>query len=103
MYHHKLQSKIDALDFYADADHAGCLKTRKSTSGVALMHGAHLIKFSSTTQSIPNLSVAESELYASVKGLSLLIGLSHLALDWGLTYRLQIWSDCRKIRKKEPS
>ena len=32
------------LDVYGDSDHAGCLKTRKSTTGMVLMRDAHCLK-----------------------------------------------------------
>ena len=38
------------LIMYSDSDWAGCLKTRKSTSGGALMLGGHCIKSWSTAQ-----------------------------------------------------
>ena len=34
-------TNIVRLDVYGDSDHAGCLKTRKSTTGVVLMRDAH--------------------------------------------------------------
>ena len=46
------QNPTSFLDSRVDTDHAGCLKTRKSTNGGALMHGSRCLKSWSTTQSI---------------------------------------------------
>ena len=39
------QSEQSKLNMFSDSDDGGCLTTRKSTSGGALMHGSHLLKF----------------------------------------------------------
>ena len=33
VYHYPFQDGVDGVDVYVDTDHAGCLRTRKSTSG----------------------------------------------------------------------
>ena len=68
------QSKTTFLDSRVDTDHAGCLKTRKSTNGGALMIGKHCIRSWSTTQSVIALSSGEAEYYGVVKGASVLLG-----------------------------
>ena len=35
------QEEVECMEVYADTDHAGCLRTRKSTSGGCVMLGAH--------------------------------------------------------------
>eukprot|EP00972_Heterocapsa_arctica_P098882 14591264-Heterocapsa_arctica.AAC.1 len=45
-----------------DTDFAGCLETRKSTSGGVLMHGSHCVRIWSRTQSVIALSSGEAEL-----------------------------------------
>eukprot|EP00972_Heterocapsa_arctica_P032291 4760446-Heterocapsa_arctica.AAC.1 len=57
--------KITAI---ADTDYAGCLDTRKSTSGGVLMRGSHCVKTWSTTQYVIALSSGEAEFYGIVKG-----------------------------------
>ncbi len=37
---------------YSDSDHAGCLRTRRSTSCAVIMYGKHMIKFLSATQKV---------------------------------------------------
>ena len=60
-------TNVVRLDVYGDSDHAGCLKTRKSTTGMVLMRDAHCLKVSSHTQSTISLSSGESEYYGIVK------------------------------------
>ena len=60
-------TNVVRLDVYGDSDHAGCLKTRKSTTGMALMRDAHCLKVSSHTQTTISLSSGESEYYGIVK------------------------------------
>ena len=57
------QQMFTKLRCYVDSDHAGCLITRRSTSGLILMAGRHCIKSSSTLQSTISLSSGESEFY----------------------------------------
>ena len=66
-----------------DSDYAGCVLTRKSTTGVHLFHGVNLLKAGSWTQGTRALSVAESEFYAGVKGGSILLGAKSMAMDFG--------------------
>lgn len=77
--------QIDQSRFtmFTDSDDAGCTKTRKSTSAGALMHGAHLIKFYSSTQHVLSLSSGESEFYAGIKAGSTLLGAMSMSLDLG--------------------
>ncbi len=53
---------------YVDANWAGCLSTRKSTSGGVVVVGGGCVKSWSSTQGSVALSSGESELYALVKG-----------------------------------
>ena len=62
------QQLPDELVIWTDSDHAGCTKTRKSTSGGVAMLGSHLIKSWSSTQDIVALSSGEAEYYGIVKG-----------------------------------
>ena len=61
IYEFPFQDKMDALDVYVDTDHAGCLKTRKSTSGGCIMAGQHLLKSWSSTQPTITSSSGEGE------------------------------------------
>jgi hypothetical protein len=66
-----------------DSDHAGCLRTRKSTNGLNLFHGRHWLRGAASTQSVIALSSGESEFYGIVKGTSCLLGLKSMVADLG--------------------
>ena len=53
-------ANVVRLDVQGDSDHAGCLKTRKSTTGMVLIRDAHCLKVSSHTQLTISLSSGES-------------------------------------------
>ena len=53
---------------YVDSNFAGCPITRKSTSGMAIFLGRHLLRGSSNLQSLIALSVGEAEYYAASSG-----------------------------------
>jgi hypothetical protein len=89
----KRQAPRQPLIAKCDADHAGCFTTRRSTSGVMLFHGAHLIKATSTTQGPVALSVGESEFVAAVKAAASVLGMASLAKDWGLDLERVIETD----------
>ena len=82
------------LDVYSDADHAGCKRTRKSTSGTVVMHGHHMIRSSSTTQKVISLSSGESEFYALVKASAETVGILSILKEWGIDVsHSQVWGD----------
>ena len=68
----------------SDTDHAGCLKTRKSTSCSMMFLGKHLVKSSASTQAVIALSSGESEFYGAVKAASTGLGMIHLLIDMGV-------------------
>ena len=71
------------LDVMTDSDWAGCLATRKSTSGgIASMMGGMLKSWSSTQGSVA-MSSGEAEHYALVKAASEALGMQALAADLG--------------------
>ena len=77
------QSRPKELVCYCDTDHAGCLETRKSTSGVALCHGRHVLRTCPNTQDELGLSNGESEFYGAVKASSVMLGARAMASDFG--------------------
>ena len=64
-----------------DSNRAGCKATRKSTSGAPFLHGKHLIKAYSRTQTNIALSSAEAERYATVAAASAGRRLKAMAID----------------------
>ena len=69
---------------YSDTDHAGCLKTRKSSSSTMVFLGRHMVKNSPSTQAVIALSSGESEFYGGVKTASIGLGMIHLLRDMGV-------------------
>ena len=89
----KFQSMPDNIEAYADSDYAGCIKSRKSTSGGVIKFGSHCIKTWSTTQAVIALSSGEAEYYSLVKTASQSIGIKHMLFDIGITVGINIHTD----------
>ena len=70
---------------WSGADHAGCIRTRKSVSGGALTY--------SKGQGVVSLSSGKSESYGLVSGACQLFGVSSIAKDWGLSPELEVSMD----------
>jgi hypothetical protein len=83
----------DNLVTYSDSDWAGCVKTRRSTSGGVATLGDCGIKTWSSTQSVAGLSSGEAEYYALVKAAAESIGIQALAHDLGWTFGIVIMVD----------
>ena len=71
------------LDGWVDADFAGDLVSRRSSSGLVILFGKHCLKTSSSVQEPIGLSSGESEFYACVKGGAALLRMRSLMLDSG--------------------
>eukprot|EP00971_Amphidinium_carterae_P173463 3438450-Amphidinium_carterae.1 len=66
---YRLQAPAEShLRVYVDSDWAGDTVTRRSTTGMVLQRGSHMLRHSSTIQNVIGLSSAESEYYALTKG-----------------------------------
>jgi hypothetical protein len=85
--------EMDVIRVYSDSDWAGCLRTRKSTSGGIITLGGMAIKHWSTTQSTIALSVGEAEYCALVKAAAEALGIQALARDLGWELRIEIFVD----------
>ena len=86
-------ANVVGLDVYGDSDHAGCLKTRKSTTGMVLMRDAHCLKVSSHTQSTISLSSGESEYYGIVKCAAIGLGARSTLSDFGMCADVVVRTD----------
>ena len=78
---YRWQDPVTCITGFSDSDWAGCVKTRRSTSGGFLLIGLHLISHWSSTQAVVALSSAEAELNALVKTASESLGLKNLLKD----------------------
>ena len=87
------QKTPNMVKVFVDSDHAGCVVTRRSTTGMIAKLGQHVIKHSSNLQSTVSLSSGESEHYALVKGASIALGLQSILKDWRIDVGAEILSD----------
>jgi hypothetical protein len=79
---------------WSDTDHAGCLETRKSTTGGIVMFGNHAIKHWASTQSLISLSSGEAEYYGCVRAASHGLGVRSMLTDLGVNEkRLRVKTD----------
>lgn len=81
------------VNAYSDSDHAGCLRTRRSTSSSVIMLGSHFVKSTSTTQTVVAMSTGESEFYSIVKTSAMAIGMVALARDYGVELFPRVFAD----------
>ena len=92
------QDEVQALKPYTDSDYAGDLLERKSTTSVFLMRGDHLIRGSSSTQTIQGLSVGECEFMAMVRGCSIGLGAKAMSADLGYCHEVVVPTDSSTAR-----
>lgn len=78
---------------FRDSDWAGCLETRKSTSGGALFVGQCTTAHWPVTRKAMALSSAEAEVYASTRATCEAEGLKSLDQDVGEDLRIVAWVD----------
>jgi hypothetical protein len=81
------------LRAYTDSDFAGCIATRRSTSGGAVLLGTHLLKHWASTQKKITLSSGEAELGAIVRGFSEVLGIQSVARDLGVELNPEVHAD----------
>ena len=75
------------------SDWAGEHTTRRSTTGMIIRRGKHMLRHSSTLQSTRALSSAEAEYYALTKGAAYALGIQSHFRDWGVELKILIRSD----------
>ena len=80
-----LQEFVNGINVFTDTDHAGCLLTRKSTTGFTVLLGKHTLRHGSKLQSTISLSSGESKFYGVVKGSAAGLGIKALLEDWGIS------------------
>jgi len=85
--------RADGIQVYTDTDWAGCPRTRRSTSGGAVMLGSHCLKAWSSTQPTVSLSSGEAEFYGLVKASGIGLGFKALLEDLGRDLPVTVWTD----------
>ena len=78
------QTQFTNLELWVDADHAGCIRSRKSTTGTALQLGKCTIRTTCKSQAVIALSSGEAEYYGLVYGLCKALGEQSALQDWGI-------------------
>jgi hypothetical protein len=91
--HFRRQNKPGFIEGWSDSDWAGCLETRKSTSGGLLKFGMHVLKAWSITQNVIATSSGEAEFYAMVKAASQSLGMKVMLNDMGIKVQVKIITD----------
>ena len=95
-FNYEWQSEDEAVELrvFVDSDWAGCVQTRRSTSGGVVMLGRHTLKTWSTTQPTIALSSAEAELYAMTEGATRGMGLRTMLDEMGVYIKtLHLYTD----------
>ena len=87
------QSLTDTFKMYTDADHAGCLRTRKPTSEGVVVWGPAPLKACSRTQTLIALSSGQSELAIVTKAAAEAMGIQAVLADFGVPFKIEIHSD----------
>ena len=87
------QPPQSTMTVYVDSDWAGCLDTRRSTSGGVMCLGGHCVKSWASTQAILAISSGEAEFYALVEGASRALGGQSLCRDLGRDVKIKLFTD----------
>ena len=92
------EAKDANIEVVGDSDWAGEISARRSTTGMAVMRGKHLLRHSSTLQASIGLSSAEAEYYALVRCACYGLGTQNYFHDWNLKLSLRCHSDSSSAR-----
>ncbi|GJT18541.1 hypothetical protein Tco_0877247 [Tanacetum coccineum] len=85
-----------ALTAYADADHAGCQDTRRSTSGSAQFLGDKLVSWSSKKQKSTAISTTEAEYIAMSGCCAQILWMRSQLTDYGFAFnKIPLYCDNR--------
>ena len=83
----------EVVDVFGDSDWAGCLRTRRSTTGgVATLSGTAIKSWSSTQATVAQSS-GEAEYYALARAAAEGLGIQALMRDMGWEVVVRIWVD----------
>ena len=92
------QTSDATLQVHVDSDWAGDLLGRKSTTGVIVRRGTHLLRHKSCLQTLVALSSGEAEYYALIRGACTSLGIQSHYQDWMIDVPIQINNDSSAAR-----
>ena len=92
------QTSDASLQVHVDSDWAGDVLGRKSTAGVIVRRGTHLLRHMSCLQTLVALSCGEAEYYALIRGACTSLGIQSHYQDWMIDVPIQIYSDSSTAR-----
>ena len=87
------ESRGNDIDVYSDSDWAGCLRTRRSTSGGIVTVNGGALKHWSSTQATVAQSSGEAEYYALVRAAAEGLGMQSVMKDLGWDAAVVVWID----------
>ena len=91
------QTSDETLQVHVDSDWAGDLLGRKSTAGVKVRRGKHLLRHMSCLQTLVALS-SGAEYYALIRGACTSLGIQSHYQDWMIDVPIQIYCDSSAAR-----
>ena len=102
---HPWQEEQEAakIKVFTDSDWAGCLRTRRSTTGGLVMLGWHPLRTWSSTQSTVATSSAEAELCSAADGASRGLGLQSMLWKIGFQASLAVSTDSSSAKSFAPT
>ena len=92
------QTSEATLQVHVDSDWVGDLLGRKSTTGVIVRRGKHLLRHMSCLQTLVAFSSGEAEYYALNRGACTSLGIQSHNQDWTIDIPIQIYSDSSGAR-----
>ena len=79
------QDSFSTIQAWSDTDHAGCVRTRKSTTGTVIQLGRSVIKATAKGQAVIALSSGEAEYYGLISTASAALGEQAMLEDWNIS------------------
>ena len=87
------QEHFTSVNAWSDSDHAGCIKTRRSTTGTVIQLGEATVKTAAKGQAVIALSTGEAEYYGLISTASTALGEQAMMADWGVKLSVNIAMD----------
>ena len=79
------QESFSIIQCWLDTDHAGCVRTRKSTTGTVIQLGRSVIKATAKGQAVIAFSSGEAGYYGLISTASAALGEQAMLADWNIT------------------